>query len=80
MKCETHNYKQPLFIKVSSVVASILPAVLVGLWLPTETNFLLFMFIVFSVVIAMGKLHFDFIERPHISEWIIYHMEEYHKK
>ena len=78
MECEGHNYKTPVHLRISGFLSMAIPSVLVAIVLPEDTNFVLGVFLLFCVIIAMDVLHFRFIERPYIAEWLIKHMEKYH--
>jgi hypothetical protein len=74
-----HDYVRPLGMKLSNFFATLVVAVAVAIWLPTETNILLGIFIIASVVHFVDDLHFQFVEKHYITTWYKHHMETHHK-
>lgn len=69
MKLDVEEYKRSVGMRISDFLAGFIPAVVVALWLPSETPFILGVFLVFCVVLAMDDLHFRFVEKPVIRHW-----------
>lgn len=78
MSCEHDEFKRPLSIKLSGTLAPIVALVAIILALPPDTNLILTTICGVSVYFLADMLHFKFVEKPFINQWLTEHNEKYH--